>query len=229
VSAGKILIAGTGRAGTTLLIDVFTELGLDTGFRRGAPVDARARAGLERSIFAENAPRIVKNPGLSKKLGQILAEGRVDIEHVIVPVRDLDVAVASRVRVSDYGRTHGIRGGMVGGKTPRSQRSYLAELFYELVWTLVEHDVPHTFLAFPRFASDAAYTYSKLAWMLDGIDEETLRSALAARTDSTIITESPLSADELRRARVGALYATTIALPVAKVRHWLRLSGDRND
>jgi hypothetical protein len=153
----------------------------------------------------------------------------VNIEHVIVPVRDLDVAVASRVRVSDYGRDHGIRGGMVGGKTPRSQRAYLAELFYELVWTLVEHDVPHTFLAFPRFASDAAYTYEKLAWMLDGITEDDLRSVLAARTDPAIITESPLSADEKRRARIGAVYATTIALPVAKVRHWLRLPGEKND
>lgn len=225
MAEGKILIAGTGRAGTTLLIDVFTELGLDTGFRAGAPVDPRARAGLERSIFAANAPRIVKNPSLSKRLRDVLDEGRVTIDHVIVPVRDLDVAVASRVRVSDYGRRLGARGGMVGGKTPRSQRTYLAELFYELVWTLVEFDVPHTFLAFPRFATDAAYTYEKLRWLLGDIGYEEFEAALTSRVDPAIITEAPLSDTELRRARLGAAYAALVTLPAAKLRQWVGRNG----
>jgi hypothetical protein len=220
VGEGKIVVAGTGRAGTTLLIDVLTEVGLDTGFRKGAARDTRARAGLERSIFAENAPRIVKNPGLSTKLRSILADGRIAIEHVIVPVRDLDVAVASRVRVSDYGRRHGVRGGMVGGKRVKTQRSHLAEVFYELVWTLVEYDVPHTFLAFPRFATDADYTYDKLAWLLTGIDRDEFQQVLTARVDEGAITEAPLSASELRQARIGAVYATFVALPAAKLRQW---------
>jgi hypothetical protein len=224
VGEGKIVIAGTGRAGTTLLIDVLTQLGLDTGFRAGAAIDTRARAGLERSIFAADAPRIVKNPGLSTKLRAILSHGEIAIDHVIVPMRDLDVAVASRVRVSDYGRDHGVRGGMVGGKRPRSQRTYLAELFYELMWTLVEFDVPHTLLAFPRFATDATYTYEKLAWLLTGsaIGEADLERVLAARTDASVINEAPLSEAELRKARLGTAYATTVALPFAKVRSWLR-------
>ena len=226
MAEGKIVIAGTGRAGTTLLIDILTELGLDTGFRRDAPVDPHARAGLERSIFKEDAPRIIKNPGLSSKLRTILAEGRIPIEHVIVPVRDLDVAVASRVRVSDYGRRHGVKGGMVGAKRPSSQRAYLAEIFYELVWTLVEFDVPHTFLAFPRFASDAAYTYDKLRWMLDGVTEEALARALCDRVDPSAITESPLSPAELRRTRFGTAYATLVALPIAKARALIRRSPD---
>jgi hypothetical protein len=223
VSEGKILVAGTGRAGTTLLIDVFTELGLDTGFRKGAGtrLDPRARAGLERSIFAADAPRIVKNPGLSTKLRTILEEGSVQIDHVIVPVRELDVAVASRVRVSGYGRQHGVRGGMIGAKRPRSQRAYLAEVFYDLVWALAEFDVPHTFLAFPRFATDASYTYDKLRWLLDDVSPEQLAATLADRVDPSIITEQPLSTAEKNKARLGAAYATLIALPAAKVHHWI--------
>jgi hypothetical protein len=223
VSEGKILVAGTGRAGTTLLIDVFTELGLDTGFRKGAKaaVDPNARAGLERGIFAPNAPRIVKNPGLSRKLRAILEEEQVKIDHVIVPVRDLDVAVASRVRVSDYGKRHGVRGGMIESKSPRRQREYLADLFYELVWTLVDFDVPHTFLAFPRYASDPQYTYEKLRWLLDDIPFDTFAEVLNERVDPAIITERPLSAAERNRARIGLLYAVCVALPAAKVRHWI--------
>jgi hypothetical protein len=221
VAEGKIVIAGTGRAGTTLLIDVLTELGLDTGFAKGTPIDPQSRAGLERGIFSPNAPRVVKNPGLSGKLRSILDEGRIPIEHVIVPVRDLDVAVASRVRVSQYGRQHGVRGGMVGAKRPSTQRAYLAELFYDLVWTLIDHDVPHTFLAFPRFATDATYTYDKLRWLLEDITENDLAVALRARVQPAMITESPLTAEELRKTRVGIAYAALFALPLAKARRLL--------
>jgi hypothetical protein len=227
VGEAKIVVAGTGRAGTTLLMEVLTHLGLDTGFRPGTAVDPQARAGLERGIFGENAPRIVKNPGLSTKLRSIIEDGRIEIEHVIVPVRALDVAVASRVRVSDYGRKHGVRGGMVGGKTPNSQRAYLAEVFYELVWTLVEHDVPHTFLSFPRFAVDPTYTYDKLAWLLGDIDEDEFRRTLAEQVDAEMINEAPLTADEARKARRGAAYARLIALPAAKLLSLVRSRHER--
>jgi hypothetical protein len=231
VANGKILIAGTGRAGTTLLVQVLGDLGLDTGFRRDASFDSHSRAGLERSLFAPNAPRIVKNPTLSRRLGSILASGEVEIDHVIVPVRALDVAVASRVRVSQYGKAHGVRGGMIGGaKRPSTQRAYLAETFYELIWTLCEFDVPYTLLAFPKFATDAEYTYQKLEWLLEGIDRAELARVLATRVDMQVIDERALSRDELRRARIGTAYALTIALPVAKLRQWThRRHGTSNE
>jgi len=45
-----VLITGTGRAGTSLLVQILTELGLDTGFKKGVKLDAKSNAGLERSI-----------------------------------------------------------------------------------------------------------------------------------------------------------------------------------
>ena len=50
--------------------------------------------GLETGIEAPDAPRIVKNPNLSRRLGELLDAGKVEIEHVIIPIRDLDVAAA---------------------------------------------------------------------------------------------------------------------------------------
>src|SRR4051812_2282217 len=88
----KIVITGTGRAGTTLLVQILTDLGFDTGFKLDARINEDARAGLERDILHPNAPRIVKDPGLSRRLRGYLAEGTVAVEHVIVPMRDLDVA-----------------------------------------------------------------------------------------------------------------------------------------
>ncbi|HEX5615946.1 MAG TPA: hypothetical protein VFZ83_12410, partial [Acidimicrobiia bacterium] len=158
----KIVIAGTGRAGTTLLVQVLTELGCDTGFRPGVRPDEHARAGLERNVLAANAPRIVKSPRLSTKLRPMLEAGEVRLEHVIVPVRDLDVAAASRVRAASYGREAKNWGGLFGTNRATKQREALALVLYELVYTLARFDVPHTLLLFPRFAEDAAYLHAKL-------------------------------------------------------------------
>lgn len=52
--ADHILIGGTGRAGTTLLVQYFTALGFDTGFTLDQAmqrVDSISRAGLEHSLM----------------------------------------------------------------------------------------------------------------------------------------------------------------------------------
>ena len=59
-------------------------------------------------------PRIVKNPNLSRRLGELLDAGAVEIEHVIIPIRVLDVAAASRVRNTGYGSDLHTFGGLFG-------------------------------------------------------------------------------------------------------------------
>jgi hypothetical protein len=216
MSEGKVIIAGTGRAGTTLLVQILTELGLDTGFEKGAPIDQNSRAGLELPTVAPGGPRIVKNPALSTNLRGVLERRRVEIEHVIIPVRDLDVAAASRLRVSQYGRHIGVPGGMWLTNRTESQRDALAVIFYELMLTVAEFDVPHTLLAFPRFASDADYLAEKLAWLAPDATVDDFRRAVAACADPALITQSTLTEDELRRARLGSLYAK-LAVPLKRI------------
>src|SRR4051794_1476497 len=110
----KIVIAGTGRAGTTLLVQVLADLGFDVGVKVNSYIDPVSRAGLEGNIRSPKAPRVVKAPGLSIELDGLIAAGTVAVEHLIIPVRDLDVAAASRVRAAGYGRDMGARGGMIG-------------------------------------------------------------------------------------------------------------------
>src|SRR3954467_8563780 len=122
----RIVIAGTGRAGTTLLVQILTDLGLPTGFQPDSRINETARAGLERSLDGVAPPRIVKDPGLSKHLGRLLDEGKVAVEHVIVPMRDLDVAAASRVRATKYGTEPSARGGLFGTRSATRQKEGLA-------------------------------------------------------------------------------------------------------
>jgi hypothetical protein len=222
MSEPKVIIAGTGRAGTTLLVQILTELGLDTGFAKGAAIDANARAGLELPTVAPNGPRIVKNPALSTNLRGVLERNRVEIEHVIIPMRDLDIAAASRVRVSQYGRRLGVAGGMWPTDRTDRQRDALAVVFYELLWTIAEFDIPHTLLAFPRFASDADYLASKLSWLAPDASVDDFHRAVDVCADPEMITQSVLTEEERRRARVGNAYATVVAVPLKRLKQLVR-------
>jgi hypothetical protein len=222
MSEPKVIIAGTGRAGTTLLVQILTELGLDTGFSRSAAIDPNARAGLELPTVAAHGPRIVKNPAFSTNLRGVLERGRVEIEHVIIPMRDLEIAAASRLRVSQYGRRLGVPGGMWLTNRTEGQRDALAVVFYDLLWTVAEFDVPHTLLAFPRFASDADYLAKKLAWLAPDASVDDFRRAVEVCADPKMITQSVLTGEELRRARLGNAYATLLAVPLKRLRRLVR-------
>src|ERR1700689_3531840 len=94
-SGGHVLIAGTGRAGTSFLVRYLTELGLDTNVkRRGEAVawDEHANAGLEelpiRNV-AGDQPYVIKSPWLYQIIDDILADQTFAVDAVIIPVRDL--------------------------------------------------------------------------------------------------------------------------------------------
>jgi hypothetical protein len=165
----KVIITGTGRAGTTLLVELLTELGLDTGYtpsNRRKDYHEHCNAGLEREIEDPKAPYIVKNPALCETLPTLLANGQITIDFALIPIRQLDKAAASRVRVGGNGR---VPGGLRGTSDPSKQKTVLAENFHQLVETLTAHDIPHVFLHFPRFAQDARYTYTKLSPLLGDV------------------------------------------------------------
>jgi hypothetical protein len=218
----KVVITGTGRAGTTLLVQVLTDLGLDTGFTPEHQVNERVHAGLEFRIESPNAPRIIKDPNLSRRLGGLLDRGVVAIEHVIIPVRDLDVAVASRVRNTKYGSNLHTFGGLFGTPRATRQREALALLFYELLYTVTRYDLPHTLLLFPRFTEDWEYTYAKLSFLDPTVPPERWKEVLESRVDRTLIHEEPLSSSERAMTVAGTFYNRGIARPVRLARRALR-------
>lgn len=218
----KVIITGTGRAGTTLLVQVLTDLGLDTGFAADHRVDPTVNAGLEFRIESPNAPRIVKDPNLSRRLGDLLDRGEVEIEHVVIPVRELDVAVASRVRNTKYGSNLHTFGGLFGTARATHQREALALLFYELLFTVARYDLPHTLLLFPRFTEDWEYTYRKLSFLDPTIPPERWKEALAGRVDPGLIHEEPLSSQEKAMTVAGTFYNGAIARPWRVVKRSLK-------
>ena len=206
----RILIAGTGRAGSTLLVRILTELGLDTGEHSGKliAIDKTSAGGLEYlALTNPEAPRVVKDNTQCVRLRSALAEGRLNLDHVIIPIRDLELAAASRIRASDYGRDITAPGGLFGTKHAERQREALALMLYSLMSTLADYEVPHTLLAFPRFSTDAAYTHRALSFLTPGRSVDEYEQVLHRLYRPELVHQAPLTAAERRRVKVLALRA----------------------
>jgi len=169
-----IIITGTGRAGTTFLVQLLTSLGLDTGFS-GSPqaIDPNCNAGLEWDLREPNAPYIVKSPWLCDYLDELLEQSEIVIDHAILPVRDLFAAAESRRSVanrteSNIARTD-IPGGLWHTTNPAEQEAVLTHQLYKIIHTLVKRDIPLTFLYFPRLIHDPRYVHQKLEFLFSDL------------------------------------------------------------
>lgn len=201
--AHKVIITGTGRAGTTFLVRLLTELGLDTGYTNqnwSRDYFPHCEAGLEHDLARPNLPYIIKNPALCDQLESILAAGTVTIDHAYIPIRELEAAAASRVRVG--GANGNVPGGLLKTSDPSGQKAALAEMFHRLVLTLVAREIPHTFLLFPRFVCDADYAYSKLQFLVREIPLDDFRRTFARVADPALIHD--FSRPENRSFNIGA-------------------------
>jgi hypothetical protein len=184
----KVIITGTGRSGTTFLVRLLGALGLDTGIsdgNYGKKYFENCHAGLEFNLLDEKTPYIVKNPALCDTLGPALATGRFVIDHAYIPIRELKSVAASRAAV---GGAHGSKpGGLWRTAEPANQEAVMGEMLHTLMHTLAAHDIPHTFILFPRMVTDPAYTFRKLEFLMRGISPETFSGAFARTSDPSLV------------------------------------------
>ena len=83
-----VVIAGTGRAGTSFLVRFLNQCGLDTGSSTDT-FDERTRAGLEHNLLDKHAPYVVKDPWLFTYCEGVDL-GAVTVDALLVPVREFD-------------------------------------------------------------------------------------------------------------------------------------------
>ena len=165
----KILITGTGRTGTSILVKLFTYLGMDTGFTNeeinielNKDLNKKANAGLEKGDLNQDI-RIHKAPCFAERIDEILSNHAV--EHVIIPIRNLKHTAKSRENLSPD------CGGFFGDcKTYKEQMIYNAMLLHNLIESLERNQINYTMLHFPKFLYEYKILYTKLEWLFAEYD-----------------------------------------------------------
>jgi hypothetical protein len=164
VTKGKIIITGTGRAGTSFLMVLLTRLGQDTGYKPYIEdFNEKIRAGCEYKIFStdikrqqkllNSAPRILKHPKFSYKLGPMLKKNLIKVDHIIVPVRNIKDAAKSRQKAGLSWKIKGLA----------SQEQVLAWALGKITETALEYNLPITYIKYPKLIQDPDYCYSQLS------------------------------------------------------------------
>jgi len=195
-----LLIAGAGRSGTSLLVRILDACGLETELRNGSETNwnETANAGLGTVPIRGPATYVVKSPWAYQFIDQFLDRDDVTLDAVIIPMRSLAEATASRVILelrSDYAgsaaefdqtwRDQGrVSGGVVFSLEPLDQARGLGVALYKLIERLVARDVPIIFLDFPRFARDLTYLRKSLVALLpEGLSEAAFVERVSAVID----------------------------------------------
>jgi hypothetical protein len=164
-----LVISGTGRAGTSFLVRLLDRCGLETG--DGEWYD-RARAGLEHRL-GPGAPYVVKDPMLGMYCDEVDMTA-VAVDAVIVPLRDLRAAAASRLYQEHLARADAdllrltdeviplTPGGIYASLEPVDVARQLAVIQHRLLHWAARWSIPVVLLDFPRMVHDADYLVDQL-------------------------------------------------------------------
>lgn len=178
-----VLITGTGRAGTTFLVQLLTKIGIDTGFDSqniDTFIDQTSFGGLELDIRKGDAPYVVKSPRLSFLLDDVFQNEDITIDAVVVPFRAIKEATASRLRVqTENGHyfPNSIPGGIASEVGGEDQEQELHLWIERLLLSVSRTHVPIIFIAYPLLMRDKKYLFIKLASIFPNIQFETFSEA----------------------------------------------------
>lgn len=166
----KVIITGSGRSGTTFLIQLLGRLGFDTGISDDF-YDSKVRAGCEhpfpdldkpveelRQTFA-NLPVVLKAPTFSIILKYSLLNKLFEVEHVFMPVRELEESARSRLDVELFWETLQTED---EAQRINDQANTHAIAIGRTIEAVVMFGLPLTMLHFPRMVIDAEYCYQKI-------------------------------------------------------------------
>ena len=183
------IITGTGRSGTTFLVQLLTHLNFDTGYDASslsADINPVSNGGLERNIFHPKAPYIVKNPRFCDIADTVLTSPHMSIDHIFLTIRDLRDASASRQSIHSQGI---VEGGLWDCIDPNEQAIVLVGKLYKLIYSCSLYQKPLNILRFPLLALDAHYTYQKLLPLVGHIDYEYFSSVFESVSNPGLIHE----------------------------------------
>jgi len=174
----RVLITGTGRAGTTFLMRLMTLLKLPTGFSidKAKRINLPHNAGMELKIHS-NAT-IIKNPIYINDLANI--NKQYDL-YLIIPIRMVKEVAESRVKNGNGA------GGLWNAKDQASQENMLNSCLAKALVDIVCYDLPHVFIDFHRMIKSPEYLFGKLEYVMTkyGVTYEAFHTQYVAASNES--------------------------------------------
>ena len=211
--SSHILIAGPGKSGGSLLMYIFTELGINTGFPKGKFADD-CGGHYEKNLRGSHTikrpfPYVLKEPAMCADIDLRIEALQLNVDHIYIMLRrpgPMAAALEFMRRGSkdreNFERTMDHEGldKLTDGFTTR---------IIQLVHLVAELDIPHTLVSYPRYASDHRYAYNKLRFIMEkhGISLEQYTKVAEKCIDKAQVKHAYDVMPEWCRARMRETYA----------------------
>jgi len=177
----KLIITGLPRTGTTFMMAVLTELGLNTFYTTEKSRNAMANnygameylrdyrrrhnRGLRQGVDA--SPRIIKHPS-SQIIDRILPRARKygwEIDHVLISYRAFEPLIKSAIKRWQEKRQ------VITGEKIEREKDKVEVLFPFTLGSIVEdvltHHYSYSFIEFPKLIEDVEYCYRAMDPIID--------------------------------------------------------------
>ena len=219
----NVIVTGPGKCGGSLIMWIFTELGINTGFPKGKTFDEtegdcgghyewRCRGNKMRKPF----PYVIKEPQMCADIDLRIQTLGLDVDHVYIMLRRPGPqAVALEFMRS---RTHRIDVNdpncylldiSLNPRDLEKVTNAIATRELQVVNLVAELDIPHTLVSYPRFGRDIDYSYSKFRFILEkhGISKNKFEEVCNRCINSDIIDAAYNDMPEWYRASMREAWA----------------------
>jgi hypothetical protein len=146
---------------------VFTELGMDTGFKKGQPLHHTEGQRYEWPVRGTRTqhpiPYIIKEPKMCTDLDLRIKANGWQIDHIYILTRSPGPAAPAKAFIEK---------GHPRGSAPIDERKMLkvtrwfTRRYIQLIHAAAELSCPVTLVSYPKFAEDPDYAYDKFKYLI---------------------------------------------------------------
>lgn len=196
------------------MMQLFTELGIDTGFKKGLTFkDKDAGGNYEKRLRGGGVkhplPYVIKEPQMCADIDLRIEKLNLNVDMVYVLLRRPGPESAA---LEFMRRNAGTKGDKfergLNGDTLERVTAQIAKRELQVVHLLAELDVPHTLVSYPRFGHDYAYSFSKFSFMWEkhGISKKAMKEVWKRVVDDDQIKHAYDVQPEWNRAKMREIW-----------------------
>lgn len=206
---GNVIVAGPGKSGGSLLMQLFTELGIDTGFPKGLSFENNDAGGsyekrLRGSGIKFPLPYVVKEPQMCSDIDLRIQRLNLDVDHIYIMLRRPGPEACALEFMRRGAPDKAKFEEQINGDDLKRVTAGMQLRECQIVNLVAEMDLPHTLVSYPRYADDLDYAFLKFKFMWDkhGITKARLKEVMDKIVDKKLVKHAYDVQPEWNRARM---------------------------